>query len=101
MDRTATAFSHRDARYDFIPTSIWTDSIESEHQMNWVRSLWQAMKPFSTGGEYVNNLGDEGEDRISAAYGANHARLITLKDKYDPQNFFRLNANIRPSKMTR
>jgi hypothetical protein len=97
VDRTATAFSHRDAQYDFIPTSVWTDEASSEQQMNWVRNLWQTMQPFSTGGEYVNNLGDEGDDRIAAAYGANHARLVTLKDKYDPRNFFRLNANIRPS----
>ncbi len=62
-----------------------------------MRNLWQAIKPFSTGGEYVNNLGDDGDDRIGAAYGANLARLVTLKDKYDPENFFRLNANIRPS----
>jgi hypothetical protein len=98
VDRTATAFSHRDAQYDFIPTSVWTDAASSEQQMNWVRNLWQTMKAFSTGGEYVNNLGDEGDDRIAAAYGANHARLVTLKDKYDPTNFFRLNANIRPSR---
>lgn len=98
VDRTSTSFSHRGAQYDFIPTSIWTDSSESDNQMNWVRNLWQTMKPFSTGGEYVNNLGDEGEDRIRAAYGANYARLATLKAKYDPTNFFRLNANIRPSR---
>jgi hypothetical protein len=97
VDQTATAFTHRDAQYDFIPTSIWADPTAAEQQTNWVRNLWQTMKPFATGGEYVNNLGDEGEDRIAAAYGANHERLVTLKDKYDPQNFFRLNANIRPS----
>jgi FAD/FMN-containing dehydrogenase len=94
---TATAFSHRESQYDFIPTAIWTDPAESEKQMTWVRSLWETMKPFSSGGEYVNNLGEEGEDRVRAAYGDNYERLVALKNKYDPTNFFRLNANIKPT----
>lgn len=97
VGQTATAFNHRAAQYDFIPTSIWTDPAESERQMIWVRTLWDTMKPFSTGGEYVNNLGEEGEDRVRAAYGDNYERLVALKNKYDPTNFFRLNANIKPT----
>jgi FAD/FMN-containing dehydrogenase len=97
VGRFATAFSHREAQYDFIPTSIWSDPTESEKQMDWVRKLWETMKPFSTGGEYVNNLGEEEEDRVRAAYGDNHAQLVALKNKFDPTNFFRLNANIKPT----
>ena len=55
------------------------------------------MRPFSTGGVYVNNLGDEGEDRVRAAYGSNYDRLVALKTRYDPTNFFRLNQNIKPT----
>jgi hypothetical protein len=55
------------------------------------------MQPFFEEGVYVNNLGDEGEDRVQAAYGANYGRLATLKEKYDPTNLFRLNQNIRPT----
>ncbi len=56
------------------------------------------MRPYSTGGVYVNFLGEEGEDRVIAAYvKAKYGRLVALKDKYDPTNFFRLNQNIRPS----
>jgi FAD/FMN-containing dehydrogenase len=93
----ATAFRHREAQYDFLPTAIWSDPAESEANVAWVRGLWEAMKPFATGGEYMNNLGEEGEDRVRAAYGANYERLVALKNKYDPTNFFRLNANVRPT----
>ena len=55
------------------------------------------MEPFTTGGVYVNYLGDEGADRVKAAYGANYERLVALKNKYDPANLFRLNQNIRPT----
>jgi FAD/FMN-containing dehydrogenase len=55
------------------------------------------MRPFSTGGVYANNLGDEGTDRVHAAYGENYPRLVALKNKYDPANFFRLNQNVRPA----
>jgi FAD/FMN-containing dehydrogenase len=92
-----TAFFHRDAQYDNFPTSVWTDPGEDETQKEWVREWWDTMKPFSSGGEYVNNLGEEGEDRVRAAYGANYERLAALKKKYDPTNFFRLNANITPT----
>jgi FAD/FMN-containing dehydrogenase len=54
------------------------------------------MGSFFEEGVYVNNLGDEGEDRVKAAYGENYGRLLALKGKYDPTNLFRLNQNIRP-----
>ena len=54
------------------------------------------MRPFGTNGVYVNNLGDEGEDRVRAAYGANYQRLAALKRKFDPANLFRANQNVRP-----
>ena len=55
------------------------------------------MRPVSTGGVYVNELGlDESDARIQGAYGSNYRRLAQLKAKYDPENLFRLNANIPP-----
>ena len=92
-----TAFGHRDAQYNLIATSVWTDPTESEKHLNWVRESWDLMRPFSTGGVYVNNLGEEGEDKVRAAYGPHYERLVALKNKYDPRNFFRLNANIKPT----
>jgi FAD/FMN-containing dehydrogenase len=97
VGRSETAFWHRDVQWDNFPTSVWTDPAESETQVQWVREWWDLMKPFSMGGEYVNDLGEEGEDRVRASYGANYERLVALKNKYDPTNFFRLNANITPT----
>jgi FAD/FMN-containing dehydrogenase len=65
--------------------------------MQWARELWQRVRPFSTGGVYVNNLGEEGEDRVQAAFGENYSRLVALKNTYDPTNFFRMNQNVRPA----
>ena len=92
-----TAFGHREAQYNFIPASVWTDPTESEQHLHWVREAWDLMRPFATGGVYVNNLAEEGEDQVRAAYGPHYERLVVLKNKYDPHNFFRLNANITPT----
>jgi len=92
-----TPYANRDALYDCFPISIWDDSADDEAHIQWARELWDAMRPFSTGGVYANNLGEEGADRIRAAYGENFPRLVAVKNKYDPANFFRLNQNIRPS----
>ncbi len=97
VGRSETAFWHRDVEWDNFAVSVSADPAESETQVQWVREWWDLMKPFSLGGEYVNNLGEEGEDHVRASYGGNYERLITLKNKYDPTNFFRLNANIRPT----
>ena len=93
----ATAYAQREAAYDCFPISIWEDPAEDEANIRWAREVWTAMRPFSTGGVYVNNLGDEGEDRVRAAYGGNYERLVALKTRYDPTNLFRLNQNIRPT----
>ena len=93
----ATAYGNRDAAYDCFPAAIWDDPAQDERHITWARAFWEAMRPFATGGVYANNLGEEGEERLRAAYGANYARLAALKAKYDPDNLFRLNQNIRPA----
>ncbi len=93
-----TAYVNRDALYDCFPISIWDDSAEDDKQIGWARDAWSAMRRFSTGGVYVNNLGDEGDDRVRAAYGQNYRRLLALKRKYDPTNIFRSNQNITASR---
>jgi FAD/FMN-containing dehydrogenase len=94
----ATAFGHRqDGEYDFIILSLWQNSSDDNANISWTRELWDAMKPFSPGGVYINNLGDdEPEGRVRAAYGPNYDRLVAMKNKYDPTNLFRLNQNIKP-----
>jgi hypothetical protein len=94
---TETPYVNRDALYDCFPISIWDDPADDDAQIRWARDSWDAMRPFSTGGVYANNLGEEGADRVQAAYGENYRRLAVLKNKYDPANFFRLNQNIRPA----
>jgi FAD/FMN-containing dehydrogenase len=96
-----TAFNHRNARYNLLIVGIWTDPAARADNVRWVRDLWDAMAPYSSGGVYVNYLGqeaDEGAERVKSAYGPEkYARLVALKQKYDPINLFRLNQNIRPS----
>ena len=97
---TDTPYANRDALYDCFPISIWDDPHEDAARIGWARQLWEAIRPFSTGGVYANNLGDEGTERVEAAYGENYPRLRALKNKYDPTNFFRLNQNIKPTPET-
>jgi len=96
VPRAATAYANRGAAYDTFPVSIWTDPAADETNMAWAREMYGALRPFAMEGVYVNNLGDEGDDRVKAAYGENYDRLVTLKRKYDPNNLFRLNQNVRP-----
>jgi FAD/FMN-containing dehydrogenase len=94
----ATAFNHRDREFNFSIVSMWTDPADTKANVSWTRSYWDAMQPYAAGGVYVNYLGDEGQDRVVAAYGvAKYRRLVALKDVYDPTNLFRLNQNIRPT----
>lgn len=93
----ATAYANRDAAWDCIPIAIWEDPAADARNIAWARGVWEAMRPFATGGVYLNNLGEEGEERIRAAFGANYARLAALKATYDPTNLFRANQNILPS----
>ncbi len=69
----------------------------NEQHIAWARDFYSALQPYFTGGSYINFMGDESQERVKAAYGVNYDRLLALKNKYDPTNFFRLNQNIRPT----
>jgi FAD/FMN-containing dehydrogenase len=94
----ATAFSQRDATHNVVINAVWTeDDPEPESHIAWARGFFDAMQPHARDRVYVNFLGDEGPDRVRQAYGTEkYDRLVELKRKYDPTNFFRLNQNIEP-----
>ena len=95
-----TSSGHRDAAYMFHPIACWVDPSETDRYRDWVYAGSAAMEPFMTGGVYLNFTGDEGEDRVRQGFEADTwTRLVALKDKYDPDNMFRFNQNIRPSKL--
>jgi hypothetical protein len=98
IGRDETAYTHRDLTYNFLITSAWADPADSERNIRWTRAFWGAMQPFLAPAVYVNYTSDAGDDVIKAAYAADiHARLVALKNTYDPTNFFRLNQNIKPT----
>jgi FAD/FMN-containing dehydrogenase len=97
VSSTDTAFAHRYEQYNFEIISNWTDPADSEKNIEWTRAFWGAMQPLVEPRVSVNHLGEEGEERVRAAYGPNYERLAALKNEYDPTNFFRLNHNIKPT----
>jgi FAD/FMN-containing dehydrogenase len=95
-----TAFAQRDAAHDVNINAAWLpDDPEPERHVAWARGCFDALEPLAGGRAYVNFLGDEGADRVRAAYGEErYARLVALKRTYDPTNVFRLNQNIDPAR---
>jgi FAD/FMN-containing dehydrogenase len=93
----STAYGHRDAQFVMNVHGRWSDPSKDDECIGWVRELFQAAAPFATGGVYVNFLAQDEQNRVRAAYGGNYGRLVELKTKYDPTNFFQLNQNIRPA----
>lgn len=93
----ATAFPHRDAEFSLHIMPGWEDAADDAGNMDWARRFHQAMTPHVTGGVYVNLLGEDEQERVPEAYGANHGRLRALKKKWDPDNVFRINHNIEPA----
>jgi hypothetical protein len=97
VEASATAFAHRANQYDCLILAQWPDPQASADNIAWSRAFYAALEPFLTGGVYVNDLGNEGVDRVRAAYGTNYARLVEVKDRYDPTNLFRINHNVGPT----
>lgn len=94
----SSAFANRDAVYMAHPIAQWADPAAGPENLEWCRRFTERMKPFTTGGVYLNFEQDEGVGHVQAGYdAANYARLVALKDKWDPTNLFRVNQNIPPS----
>lgn len=91
-----TAWSCRDATWSMVIDGIDPDPAKAGALKTWARGYWEALHPHNLGSAYVNFMMEEGEDRIRATYGDNYDRLVEVKKKYDPTNFFRVNQNIKP-----
>jgi FAD/FMN-containing dehydrogenase len=93
---TDTAVPHRDEGWNLFIPSVWTDPNETEVNIAWTRETFSALRPHFGTGRWLNYLGDdEGDDAIRGAYGPNYDRLREVKRRYDPENVFHLNHNIR------
>jgi hypothetical protein len=79
---------------------MWASPSETETNVESTRECWESMRPYLVAGSYGNYVTDEGEAIAREAYGCNYDRLVALKNKYDPTNFFRMNHNIKPSQAT-
>jgi len=73
------------------------DPANRERITDWAKAYYDGLHPFGAGGAYVNFMMEEGEDRIRATYRENYDRLAAVKARYDPENFFRVNQNIKPA----
>jgi FAD/FMN-containing dehydrogenase len=93
------AVGSRDARYAVGAIGVWDPGTPGEEAFPaWIRDAWERFRPFTTGGTYVNfQTADEADDRVRAAYGANWDRVVEVKRRYDPENLFRSNRNVRPA----
>jgi FAD/FMN-containing dehydrogenase len=96
VDPGGTAFSHRKDQWDSDIISQWIEPADDEKNITWTKHFWKEIEPF-TNGVYVNHLDSDDEARIKNAYGENYDRLKAIKKKYDPDNFFRMNNNIKPA----
>jgi FAD/FMN-containing dehydrogenase len=93
----ATAYMERDAKFVMNVHARWETPEEDDQCISWARAFFDAAAPHATGGVYVNFMTDEEADRVAAVYGPNLERLSQIKKRYDPDNFFRVNQNIKPA----
>lgn len=93
----ATAYSSRDTQYAMNVHGRWDNASDDERCIGWARAFFDSAAPFALGSVYVNFMTQEEGGRVADAYGPNYERLVAVKHRYDPQNLFRHNQNIRPS----
>jgi FAD/FMN-containing dehydrogenase len=96
VGKSDTAYSFREALFAEVIVGVDPDPANNQEITNWCKNYWGALHPFSAGGAYVNFMMEEGPERVQATYRENYERLVAIKRKYDPNNFFRVNQNILP-----
>ena len=92
----ATAFAGRDANFVMNVHTRWQEARDDARCIGWAREFYNATRPYASSTAYVNFLPDEDGERLSSTYGGNYAKLREIKAKYDPENVFRVNQNIKP-----
>jgi FAD/FMN-containing dehydrogenase len=99
QDRMSTPFGNRDADAIFLAAGCWDPGVpDHEHEAAWARSAWEALRPYSTGGNYINvQTADDDDTRLRGAYRDSLDRLAKVKAAHDPDNLFRVNRNIAPA----
>ena len=97
VDRAATPYYYRQRQWYFDIVSQWMEAGNEEKHIQWTRTFWNDVAPF-TNGSNINFFGkDDGQDRVRNSFQTNYRRLSELKARYDPANLFRMNANILPA----
>jgi len=91
----AMAYGHRDARFVLNVHGRWDEATDDQKCIGWAREFFKASAPYASGGAYINFMTAEEGDRVAAAYGSNYERLVAIKRRYDPENVFHLNQNIK------
>jgi FAD/FMN-containing dehydrogenase len=91
-----TPWAYRDSTWAEVIVGVDPDPANKDRIIAWARAYWEALHPHSAGGAYINFMMDEGEDRVKATYRGNWERLARIKAKYDPNNLFSINQNIKP-----
>jgi FAD/FMN-containing dehydrogenase len=92
----AMAYGHRDAKFVLNVHGRWDEAKDDQKCIGWARDFFKASAPYASAGAYVNFMTEEESDRVAAAYGSNYERLVAIKRRYDPENVFHLNQNIKP-----
>jgi hypothetical protein len=96
VGKNDTAWSYRESTWAEVIVGVDPDPAQKDRLTAWARAYWEDLHPLSAGGAYVNFMMDEGEERVKASYRDNYDRLVSVKTRYDPSNFFRVNQNIQP-----
>ena len=97
VSNDATPWAYRDAKYAGVIVGVSPNPDDADKITNWCKDYWEALHPYSSGGAYSNFMMDEGQDRVKASYKNNYERLTKIKKKYDSNNLFRVNQNIKPA----
>jgi len=92
----AMAYGHRDARFVLNVHGRWNEAADDQKCIGWARDFFNVSAPYASAGAYVNFMTEEEGDRVGAAYGSNYERLVQVKRRYDPENVFHFNQNIKP-----